>query len=161
MLRCSQAKYLGLDRIDIVDGHVEVKLLRPVARGPGRRGELLNQLERQAHTVHAEDDPVVVGGRDFPADDSPVELSQGTRIGTVQNDRSHSSQCHGHEFCHVPTERLPDAVTAASVHFLFGPLAKNARRVDAALRTPFAGQWRARRGEYRVRYRIDDREQAV
>ena len=29
-------------------------------------------------------------------------------------------------------------------------------RVGAPLRGPFAGQWRARRGEYRVRYRIDD-----
>ena len=58
-------------------------------------------------------------------------------------------------------ERLPEAVAAACVEFLFGALAINPRRVGAALRTPFAGQWRARRGEYRVRYRIDDQEQVV
>jgi mRNA-degrading endonuclease RelE of RelBE toxin-antitoxin system len=28
--------------------------------------------------------------------------------------------------------------------------------VGAPLRAPFEGQWRARRGEYRVRYEIDD-----
>ena len=58
-------------------------------------------------------------------------------------------------------ERLPEAVAAACVKFLFGPLADNPHRVGAALRTPFARQWRTRRGEYRVRYRIDDQEQVV
>lgn len=58
-------------------------------------------------------------------------------------------------------EQLPEVVAAACVEFLFGPLADNPRRVGAALRAPFAGQWRARRGEYRVRYRIDDAEQIV
>jgi mRNA-degrading endonuclease RelE of RelBE toxin-antitoxin system len=28
--------------------------------------------------------------------------------------------------------------------------------VGAPLRAPFEGHWRARRGEYRVRYRIDE-----
>ena len=55
-------------------------------------------------------------------------------------------------------ERLPEAVAAACVEFLFGPLANNPLRVGAELRPPFAGQWRARRGEYRVRYRIDHTE---
>jgi mRNA interferase RelE/StbE len=53
-------------------------------------------------------------------------------------------------------EHLPEAEAAACVEFMFGPLAGNPHRVGAPLRTPFAGQWRARRGEYRVRYRIDD-----
>ena len=53
-------------------------------------------------------------------------------------------------------ERLPEGVAAACVEFVFGPLADNPHRVGAPLRPPFAGQWRARRGEYRVRYRIDD-----
>jgi mRNA interferase RelE/StbE len=35
-------------------------------------------------------------------------------------------------------------------------------RVGAPLRKPFDGHWRARRGEYRVRYTIDDgREEVV
>jgi mRNA-degrading endonuclease RelE of RelBE toxin-antitoxin system len=29
------------------------------------------------------------------------------------------------------------------------------------LRKPFEGQWRARRGEYRVRYSVDDQNQIV
>lgn len=58
-------------------------------------------------------------------------------------------------------ERLPEAAAAACVEFLFGPLAESPLRVGAALRPPFAGQWRARRGEYRVRYRIDETERVV
>lgn len=53
-------------------------------------------------------------------------------------------------------EHLPEAVAAACVEFMFGPLAENPYRVGAPLRAPFAGQWRARRGEYRVRYRLDE-----
>lgn len=58
-------------------------------------------------------------------------------------------------------ERLPEGAAAACVEFLFGPLAENPGRVGAPLRPPFAGQWRARRGEYRVRYRTDETEQVV
>jgi len=53
-------------------------------------------------------------------------------------------------------EQLPEAVAAACIEFIFGPLAKDPHRVGAPLRPPFEGHWRARRGEYRVRYRIDD-----
>lgn len=58
-------------------------------------------------------------------------------------------------------ERLPESVAAACVEFMFGPLADNPQRVGARLRPPFGGQWRARRGEYRVRYRVDDTDQIV
>lgn len=53
-------------------------------------------------------------------------------------------------------ELLPPSVAAACVEFIFGPLADEPRRVGAPLRPPFEGQWRARRGEYRVRYEIDE-----
>jgi mRNA interferase RelE/StbE len=53
-------------------------------------------------------------------------------------------------------ETLPKSVAAACVEFLYGPLADNPHRVGAPLRKPFEGHWRARRGEYRVRYMIDD-----
>jgi mRNA interferase RelE/StbE len=53
-------------------------------------------------------------------------------------------------------EHLPEAATAACVEFSFGPLAEDPHRAGAPLRKPFEGQWRARRGEYRVRYRIDE-----
>ena len=58
-------------------------------------------------------------------------------------------------------ERLPESAATACVEFLFGPLAEDPHRVGAPLRAPFAGQWRARRGEYRVRYRIDDANSIV
>jgi mRNA interferase RelE/StbE len=58
-------------------------------------------------------------------------------------------------------EQLPEAVAAACLEFIFGPLADDPHRVGAPLRKPFEGQWRARRGEYRVLYRIDDQEGTV
>lgn len=60
-----------------------------------------------------------------------------------------------------PAEHLPEPVAAACVEFIFGALADSPFRVGAALRPPFEGQWRARRGEYRVRYRIDDPDHVV
>lgn len=59
------------------------------------------------------------------------------------------------------TEQLPEAVAAACVEFLYGPLAENPQRVGAPLRKPFEGYWRARRGEYRVRYTIDESTRTV
>ncbi|MGH3787991.1 MAG: type II toxin-antitoxin system RelE family toxin [Pseudonocardiaceae bacterium] len=59
------------------------------------------------------------------------------------------------------TEQLPEALAAACVEFLYGPLAENPHRVGAPLRKPFEGCWRARRGEYRVRYIIDESTQTV
>jgi mRNA-degrading endonuclease RelE of RelBE toxin-antitoxin system len=58
-------------------------------------------------------------------------------------------------------ERLPEAVAWACFEFIAGPLADDPHRVGAPLRKPFEGQWRARRGEYRVRYTIDDDTQIV
>ena len=59
------------------------------------------------------------------------------------------------------TDRLPEAAANACVEFLYGPLASDPHRVGAPLRKPFEGQWRARRGEYRVRYTIDDQNDIV
>jgi mRNA-degrading endonuclease RelE of RelBE toxin-antitoxin system len=58
-------------------------------------------------------------------------------------------------------EQLPEGVAAACVEFIYGPLAENPQRVGAPLRKPFEGHWRARRGEYRVRYIIDDTKSQV
>lgn len=58
-------------------------------------------------------------------------------------------------------ERLPEAAAAACLEFLFGALTENPLRVGASLRTPFIGQWRAPRGEYRVRYRVDEATRTV
>jgi mRNA-degrading endonuclease RelE of RelBE toxin-antitoxin system len=53
-------------------------------------------------------------------------------------------------------ETLPASAAFAAFEFIRGPLAENPRRVGSPLRAPFAGYHRARRGEYRVRYRIDE-----
>jgi mRNA interferase RelE/StbE len=58
-------------------------------------------------------------------------------------------------------ERLPEAVAAACIEFLTGPLAASPQQVGAPLRKPFEGQWRARRGMYRIRYRIDETARTV
>jgi len=59
------------------------------------------------------------------------------------------------------TKQLPEAVAAACVELLYGPLAENPHHVGTPLRKPFEGYWRTRRGEYRVRYTIDDSTQTV
>jgi mRNA-degrading endonuclease RelE of RelBE toxin-antitoxin system len=58
-------------------------------------------------------------------------------------------------------ETLPASAAFAAFEFIRGPLAENPRRVGAPLRAPFAGYFRARRGEYRVRYRIDEEHHRV
>ena len=52
--------------------------------------------------------------------------------------------------------RLPEKVAAAAVEFLYGSLATNPRRVGKELTLALAGLHSARRGDYRVIYRIDD-----
>ena len=54
------------------------------------------------------------------------------------------------------TDLLPASAAFAAWEFITGPLAQRPRVVGAPLRDPFDGLWRARRGEYRVHYRIDE-----
>lgn len=54
-------------------------------------------------------------------------------------------------------QRLPEKVAAAAVEFIYGSLAGNPQRVGKALRFDLAGLHSARRGDYRIIYRIDDR----
>jgi mRNA interferase RelE/StbE len=58
-------------------------------------------------------------------------------------------------------DRLPLKVAMAAWEFIDGPLRDNPRRVGHALGAPFEGYWSARRGTYRVRYRIDEDERVV
>ncbi len=58
-------------------------------------------------------------------------------------------------------ERLPEEVTAAVIEFLTGPLSTDPWRVGKALVGPLAGCHGARRGTYRVVYRIDEEEGTV
>ena len=59
------------------------------------------------------------------------------------------------------TDGLPDSAAFAAWEFISGPLLAAPRAVGAQLRSPFEGQWRARRGEYRVRYSIDEAARTV
>lgn len=58
-------------------------------------------------------------------------------------------------------EQLPEAVAEAAFEFIAGPLRADPRRVGKPLREPLAPLWSARRGEYRVLYRILDRRLVI
>jgi mRNA-degrading endonuclease RelE of RelBE toxin-antitoxin system len=52
--------------------------------------------------------------------------------------------------------RLPEKVASAVVEFLYGSLAANPFRVGKPLKLGLEGLHSARRGDYRVIYRIDE-----
>lgn len=56
---------------------------------------------------------------------------------------------------------LPEAVAAAVIEFLTGALIQNPHRVGKPLRGELAGIHSARRGTYRVLYRINDTQREV
>lgn len=58
-------------------------------------------------------------------------------------------------------ETLPESVSAAVVKFITTALIDNTQRVGRLLRNELAGIHSARRGSYRVLYRIDDAERTV
>ena len=58
-------------------------------------------------------------------------------------------------------ETLPEKVAFAVIDFILGPLLDNPRRVGAPLRDELEGIWSARRGTYRILYRIDDHAREV
>jgi mRNA-degrading endonuclease RelE of RelBE toxin-antitoxin system len=57
--------------------------------------------------------------------------------------------------------RLPEKVATAVVEFLYGSLAASPYRVGKPLKLGLEGLHSARRGDYRVIYRIDDRQRQV
>lgn len=61
------------------------------------------------------------------------------------------------------TNRLPEPVATAAIEFMTTALIANPRRVGKPLRGQLTGIWSARRGTYRVLYRIreDIREVVV
>ena len=58
-------------------------------------------------------------------------------------------------------EELPEAVAVAVVDFITGALLDGPRQIGRELRGELAGVWAARRGTYRVLYRIDDMRHEV
>ncbi len=59
------------------------------------------------------------------------------------------------------TEHLPETVAVAAYEFIVGPLLDNPHRVGKQLRPPLDHRHSARRGTYRVVYRIDDSTHTV
>lgn len=54
------------------------------------------------------------------------------------------------------TDQLPEAIAFAAYEFITGPLLDNPQRVGKQLRPPMHDRHSARRGTYRVIYRIDE-----
>jgi mRNA-degrading endonuclease RelE of RelBE toxin-antitoxin system len=57
--------------------------------------------------------------------------------------------------------RLPEKAATAAVEFLYGSLAASPHRVGKPLKLGLDGLHSARRGDYRVIYRIDDQHRRV
>lgn len=55
-------------------------------------------------------------------------------------------------------ETWPEAVAAAAYEFITGPLLEHPHRVGKQLLPPLDDRFSARRGTYRVIYRIDDKD---
>lgn len=60
-----------------------------------------------------------------------------------------------------PAEQLPEAIAFAAFEFIVGPLLESPHRVGKRLRPPLADRYSARRGTYRVLYRIDEQQHKV
>ena len=58
-------------------------------------------------------------------------------------------------------EVLPEAVAAAAYEFITGPLLREPYRVGKRLLPPMDDRFSARRGTYRIIYRIDDKNRIV
>jgi mRNA interferase RelE/StbE len=58
-------------------------------------------------------------------------------------------------------ETLPEAVAAAAYELITGPLLEQPHRVGQQLLPPLDDRFSARRGTYRVIYRIDDKAHVV
>jgi len=58
-------------------------------------------------------------------------------------------------------ERLPEAVAVAAYEFMTGPLIREPYRVGKRLLPPLEDRFSARRGTYRIIYRIDDINRTV
>ncbi len=58
-------------------------------------------------------------------------------------------------------ERLPEVVAAAAYEFITGPLLQAPYRVGKRLMPPLDDRFSARRGTYRIIYRIDEISQTV
>lgn len=59
------------------------------------------------------------------------------------------------------SEVIPEAIAAAAYEFIVGPLLGEPHRVGKKLLPPMDDRFSARRGTYRIIYRIDDKNRIV
>ncbi len=59
------------------------------------------------------------------------------------------------------TDHLPETVAVAAYEFIVGPLLDDPHRIGKRLRPPLGDRHSARRGTYRVVYRIDENSHTV
>ena len=57
--------------------------------------------------------------------------------------------------------KLPEKAAVAAIEFIYGSLADNPHRVGKRLRNELEGLHTARRGDYRVIYRINDDQRTI
>jgi len=58
-------------------------------------------------------------------------------------------------------DKLPVKIVGVVLNFLHGPLAENPHRVGKKLDAPFENQFSARRGDYRVIYKVNEEKSIV
>ena len=56
----------------------------------------------------------------------------------------------------LASSRLPRSVIDATVEFIYGPMSENPYKLGKPLQGNMAGLWTARRGDFRIVYRIHD-----
>jgi mRNA-degrading endonuclease RelE of RelBE toxin-antitoxin system len=59
------------------------------------------------------------------------------------------------------SEEIPEAIASAVIDLITGPLLVSPRRLGKPLRRELEGLWSARRGTFRVVYRIDEANHEV
>jgi mRNA interferase RelE/StbE len=93
-------------------------------------------------------------GRGHREADARLAVSEGNQSEAYAVVLAHSAR-------RALTDLPPPAAAFAAWEFISGPLAQRSRLVGVPLRAPFEGLWRARRGDYRVRYRIEESRHRV
>lgn len=58
-------------------------------------------------------------------------------------------------------EEIPEKIAAAAYAFMTGPLLDDPHRVGKPLGPPMVSTWSARRGSYRILYRLDEERHLV
>ena len=98
-----EREHLRLDGFYVVDREIEVQLLRPLSRRPGRWHEVGRLLERHASALDDQRHPVALVDRDLSAEQTLIELCERTRLGAVEDDRTKASERSGHRISLAPS----------------------------------------------------------